>query len=386
MILDVRTLYFAMAVTALAMGLVQLLVYLTLRSERWVAWWGVGNVASGLGLWVVVNRDPVPPIWSLVTSNGLTLVGGFMMLAGLRAFEGRDNAWTAYALVTGLSMVMLGLMWPEPAHLLSRIMWMCMVGTVLAGLCVGEGIRIFRREGLVSALLIALSFGLIALSLSARGVAALMGKLTPDTLFSPAPLSLGVMIGSVMVMPLVNMTLMLMATERYRNVWRLRAQRDPLTGLLNRAGLQSAFAQRLAEQRGGAAPMSLLLVDIDYFKTINDGCGHAKGDELLRLYARSSRQWLRASDVLARYGGDEFVVLLPGATLAEGLAVAERMRQSFSRETAGLTGLPLPPTLSVGVARADMAGQPLESLLSLADSALYLAKREGRDRVRQMAA
>ncbi|TDQ04357.1 GGDEF domain-containing protein [Labedaea rhizosphaerae] len=153
------------------------------------------------------------------------------------------------------------------------------------------------------------------------------------------------------------------------------AARDPLTGLTNRLGLERVAPQRLA--RGNHA---LVLIDVDWFKGVNDAAGHAAGDATLREIAQVLRSQCRAGDLVARWAGDEFVVLLAGAdepsTSAE---IAERIRHAVDRhDWTSLLGTAVRPTVSIGVA----VGQgELDRLFAAADVALYTAKRGGRNRV-----
>jgi len=127
--------------------------------------------------------------------------------------------------------------------------------------------------------------------------------------------------------------------------------------------------------------VSVLLVDIDHFKLLNDTHGHAAGDEILRVFANAVRGQLRSGDFLARQGGDEFAIILPNVGVREAVRVAERIRGVFKDALAEFGNLPGPPTLSIGVAENDLRGRSLDQLLAEADEALYRAKRLGRDRV-----
>jgi diguanylate cyclase (GGDEF)-like protein len=160
---------------------------------------------------------------------------------------------------------------------------------------------------------------------------------------------------------------------------RRRSTLDPLTGLFNR----NALDQRLSELDGqptgesGGASHALLLCDLDNFKRVNDRLGHAAGDTVLQEVAYTMRSALRAGDSIYRIGGEEILVVLPGATEADAVGVAERLRRAVrERRPAGV-----PVTISVGVAVSKTGPLDTDELVGLADAALYSAKAAGRDRV-----
>jgi diguanylate cyclase len=162
-----------------------------------------------------------------------------------------------------------------------------------------------------------------------------------------------------------------------------RAKTDTLTGLPNRRALDEFFrsVQIAAMEKG--EPLSVLLIDIDHFKTFNDNFGHGVGDQVLRLMANVLRERVRENDLPARYGGEELIAVLPGADLATCEAVAERIRRSISecQITRRSTGEILPSiTVSIGVGQFQL-GESMADLIERCDRALYLAKRTGRNRV-----
>ncbi len=160
------------------------------------------------------------------------------------------------------------------------------------------------------------------------------------------------------------------------------SEHDPLTGLANRRRLQKQLEMEVARARRFAQPLTLALFDIDHFKLLNDRCGHAVGDEALRAVAHTLREHVRKVDMVARIGGEEFVVLLPRTTLSEGRLVAEKLRAAIARSRIpggdGQPGGRL--TVSAGIAEWRPADEP-RHLLEAADRALYEAKRKGRNRV-----
>ncbi len=151
---------------------------------------------------------------------------------------------------------------------------------------------------------------------------------------------------------------------------------DALTGLPNRRLLDDALARACAEALRTGAPLSVLMIDIDHFKSHNDGYGHQSGDVLLRRVGETLRDSCRSMDIAARFGGEEFCVVMPATDLPTAAAAAERMRVAISRIPAEH-----PVTASVGVTCAPEHGQTATDLTRAADLALYEAKRGGRNRV-----
>jgi diguanylate cyclase (GGDEF)-like protein len=171
------------------------------------------------------------------------------------------------------------------------------------------------------------------------------------------------------------------AVERARLYEHLRrmAHRDGLTGLLNRRRFDERLAELCEQARLRDEPLSLLLVDADGFKSINDRWGHLAGDDLLRGLARLVTDRIRQGDVAARYGGDELAVLLPGASGPEALGVAETLAKAVRSERFGDAG-DAGATVSIGVAELGAEPASPAALLAEADAALYEAKGKGRDR------
>jgi diguanylate cyclase (GGDEF)-like protein len=155
---------------------------------------------------------------------------------------------------------------------------------------------------------------------------------------------------------------------------------DALTGLLNRYGLQRALQRELSEARRYTRPLSCLLLDIDFFKAINDTHGHAAGDAALMQTARVLTESMRGSDVVCRYGGEEFLVLAPETDARGAHSLAEKIRLSVSSRLFGDGGRAFALTLSAGVAEL-RPGESGNDMIARADLALYQAKQHGRDRV-----
>jgi diguanylate cyclase (GGDEF)-like protein len=158
-----------------------------------------------------------------------------------------------------------------------------------------------------------------------------------------------------------------------------QAIRDPLTGLLNHRTFQERLGVELARARRDGTEVSLVALDIDHFKPINDRCGHGVGDEALVALARTISSSLRPSDVAGRVGGDEFMVALPGAGEAQSKAIVARLREALARVAVGPTRETL--TVSAGIAVYPRAAEYQADLMRFADGAMYWSKSSGRDRV-----
>jgi diguanylate cyclase (GGDEF)-like protein len=154
------------------------------------------------------------------------------------------------------------------------------------------------------------------------------------------------------------------------------ATRDSLTGIANRRLFDESLARETARAERLQAPLSLVVFDVDHFKQINDTFGHVTGDALLREIAESIVSCTKSFDVAARYGGDEFMLLLPGCGDVDAIGVAERVRAEIGRRVQAVA-----VTVSAGLATMPDNAHDAERLVSAADGALYDAKRSGRDRV-----
>ena len=159
---------------------------------------------------------------------------------------------------------------------------------------------------------------------------------------------------------------------------RKKALIDPLTGLPNRAAWAERLALEVAHWQTRGNPLLIAMLDLDHFKRINDGYGHLAGDKVLKIIAAQLRKHLRAGDFMARFGGEEFVLLMPGTALAEGIALAEKLRAAIEACPFHFKGEPVTITVSIGVS-AFKAGDRGEQVLKRADEALYQAKYKGRN-------
>lgn len=157
------------------------------------------------------------------------------------------------------------------------------------------------------------------------------------------------------------------------------AATDPLTGLLNRRAFEQRLNQEVALIQRGASSATLMLIDLDHFKTVNDTFGHQAGDEVIVRFVKLCRQVFRQADVIGRWGGEEFVIMLPRATVAEAEHAAERLRQLVATTAMLDAPLPLYITISIGVCALNGSSN-INECLHRTDTLLYSAKGQGRNR------
>ncbi len=367
------------AMFALGWGLCSLLV----REHRQaVAHWAVFMVLLGLGMLLTTLRDDTRQWWAYNGAN-LCFVAGFTLLArGMERFMDlamRDREHLATLVVFSALFVAVG---PQAETAYWRVL-------LAYGSCVWVLARALamlqaplRAEfGNGMALMLATPLLGVMVAFGVRGLQQLLAADVSLEMHAFTRANRGMVYVYTVTAAMYNFGFVALLT--LRQVQRLRALslHDPLTGLLNRRALDAELMrewQRL--QRDGQA-FALLALDLDHFKGINDRHGHLVGDEVLAQTAQRLQAAVRGSDLLARTGGEEFVVLMPGVDAAGAQVAAERLRTAVAGTPFRVSCGTLPLSVSVGVAPVREAqGDPREAL-QRADRALYQAKAAGRDRV-----
>ena len=217
------------------------------------------------------------------------------------------------------------------------------------------------------------------------GGRALRTALKPDALAleiaANSTLNVGTAMAVVGVIALLHATLMALVVARLIQQLQWRARHDGLTGLLNRRAMQETIDQQLTRSRRVGDTFAVVMLDIDHFKAINDHHGHATGDQALKHAASVLQTSVREVDRVGRFGGEEFIVLLPGVGLSQAATVAEVLRERLVAQRMEREGGALSISASFGVAEWSGPGEEPSRLLMRADQALYQAKRAGRNRV-----
>jgi diguanylate cyclase (GGDEF)-like protein len=324
-------------------------------------------------------RGIVADGFAIMVASGLSLLGQLLVIVGLQRYSGRAVVWRFPLNVIGALLVML--LWltygshsyPGRTFLMSvaHIVFFT-VSAVYAARVKPDG---FGRRFLVA--VFALGVAVAVWRLTTLSAAPGQGDDVFDRdLIQQAYLAM-FSLGAVVL----SIGFILLANERLREELEFLATRDPMTGTFNRRAFFARGELEWARALRSGQPLAVITADIDFFKKVNDTYGHQVGDLVIKDYARRAARQLRVTDVLARFGGEEFVIALPETGRAQAMQVAERIRAEI--ETRRDKALPA-YTVSIGVAVAQgQAGQAsdLEALIATADAALYQAKQGGRNRV-----
>ncbi|CAJ0809948.1 GGDEF domain-containing protein [Ralstonia flaminis] len=372
----------AIATSALMSFVLLVLLGSLLRAGKpGVAEWFGANLAVVLALPMLLLRGTIPDALSVVVANVLLALGGAAYYAGCARFLGRRPHWPM--LLTGVVAVGIAVIYWRyavdsiPMRVFSTTLFSAAFCTALAWMFIrhppaGRPTYPYRVTAAIAVI-----FGACQL---ARGIY----FLTLDTASSPSMFSTA---GSVLllviaaaIMPILSMSAMLMMHDALLADAREAANRDFLTGALSRKGFETLARRYVDRLQLQARPLSLLILDLDHFKRINDTFGHAAGDTVLRAFVQMVQAQLRPTDVLGRIGGEEFALLLPETNLDNAMLLAERLRKAAAVQMVAIGAQAYHYSLSGGVA-SWQAGESFDRLSVRADRALYEAKHQGRNRI-----
>jgi diguanylate cyclase (GGDEF)-like protein len=346
---------------------------------HWSAFAGLSTL-SFLAL-VAALHQPVPLSAESLRALG-NVFGVTAMIAlhrGIRLFADvpLPNGVHALALAVVLVVSWLGL---APDHAVLRVSGN---SAVLTGIAIAIAVDLYRYGRDVvrrrHTWLLALPLVAAAAGFSIRGVRALWDphSVAREMVIDSA-LNVSSAIGYMVIALTFHATLMGLVVGRILTDLSHRSRHDGLTGLLNRRAMEEALLAQVQRSRRTGEPFTVLMIDLDHFKSINDRHGHAAGDRALKHTAAALQAELREVDAVGRFGGEEFLVLMPGATVETALPVAERLRTALVTEAPQFDGAKLPLSMSIGIARWREPEEPSQ-LLMRADAALYQAKLRGRD-------
>lgn len=374
MSLDISTLYLVASLVAAMLGGLLLFFW---RQERIPAlgWWGSAYILGGVTIviWALAAGRLPAPAETALTMIGFVACG--MVWNAARVFHGGRTSWPGI-LGGAIAWAATSLALPGTSSL--RVIAGAAIVAFYAALTASElwaerrksfqsrwpAIAIPTMHGIVLMLPILLGDFLRAdtgvLDVRSGWVAAFAIELV---LYA---------VGTVFI-------IFMLVSERTVKAHKTAASIDPLTGLFNRRGFSELASRMIEREQAAGRPVTVLIFDIDHFKSVNDRFGHPAGDEILKLFANVLVHTLRITDIVGRVGGEEFAAMLP-CPVDEAVIAADRVRTVFASAGVQVDETPLATSVSIGVAGGP-AGTELNALLAVADTALYRAKRGGRNRV-----
>jgi diguanylate cyclase (GGDEF)-like protein len=374
MSLDTPTLYIIATMIAAMLG-AMLLLFGKQEKIPALTWWGTAYLlgAASVGFWTLAG-DSLGEVTSLAL-NAVGYVACGMVWNAARLFHGRKPILPGLVL-GAIVWIAVSVTLPVEASALRMTIGAGIV-TVYAALTATE-LWTERRRSLQRRwplIVVPVMHGLVLM------LPILLGNLMQphDPKFATSVWVTGFSVELVLYAIGTVFVIFILVSERAVIAHKTAASTDPLTGMFNRRGFAEACARVIDREAQAGRPVTVLIFDIDHFKSINDRFGHAAGDEILKLFAIVVVNTLRLSDLSGRVGGEEFAALLP-CSLEEGVIAAERVRSAFANSGIEVESGPVDTTVSIGVAGGP-AGTELEVLLAAADTALYQAKRSGRNRV-----
>jgi len=376
---EVNTLFLLTIDVEAILGLLLLLVWVQSTRVHAVAWWASAHLMRAISVMLYGLYGSVPDLLSIDLPNVLLFSSFGVTWNGARVFNGREAL--PGSLIAGAGLWLLASQWPgfEPGSEVRGQLSALIIATY-TWLTAHEFWR-GRNEPLVSrwpAIVLFFTHG--AMFLLRTPLNSLLHGKDSDGLLSSAWLSVLSLEAFLMTIA-TAFILLAMSKERTELRHKTAAMTDPLTGLLNRRAFLQDAESLLQQQTARDRPIAVLLIDLDHFKSINDRFGHAVGDKVLQIFAKTTRGGLRQTDLVGRLGGEEFTVVLADASMDNAYLVADRLRKAFAAGAAVVDGETIYATASIGVSVIIDPRQDLAELITLADQALYLAKARGRNRV-----
>jgi len=350
--------------------------------RRWVS----ANALAIAGLVLFALQRTAPPVLSVLAANGIFAVSVVLVLEGCRQFLGQRPALrAAYA---GCAAVLAGIAywtWVRP-DINARIVVVSLFHAWIYA-AIGWTARRGQPPGrpTYSYRFVTIASWLGAFGHLSRGVVYAIGLDGQTALLQATPLNTVFLALGILAPSALSIGMVMLVHDRLGERFERLANFDELTGALTRRAFVARADALLAQASRQSVPLSLAIVDIDHFKTINDHYGHAAGDRVLRRFGRLMMVSVRASDLFGRLGGEEFAVLFPGTSRADALARIDAIRAKSRLDRRAPHGEESdapdhPVTFSAGVDEYH-EGDTLVELMARVDAALYAAKTSGRDRV-----
>ena len=378
MLFDIRTLLVAVALASVFCAAARFLLWRMHPAVPGLGRWALAGGSGALALFMIFLYGINHWQLSLSLAQLFVVIGLVLAWDGFRRFIGHPPASRLVVAILG-AIVLTWIAIVELQHsLFLRAVGNALLVAILSALIARELLTSTKRTS-PAIRATGWAYAINAVFFLIRTIAA-DPNAVPVSALNPDGFAAMMLFWWLCMTIAVTLGMVLMTAERLQGELDSQANHDPLTGALNRRAF-SLFAEKtMSQSRRYGKPLSVLMMDLDKFKHINDHLGHSGGDELLCRFVTVANKVLRNEDIFCRFGGEEFVALLPNTSATLALVAAERLRTAFAAETAETVtdNMPFATTVSIGLAELKN-DEDLESFLHRADTALYRAKGKGRN-------
>ncbi len=382
--LDVRTIMVMLAASTLMLAGLLGLAGLHAGNIRGIRYWAIANLCAALGLGLAFFYDVATPgpNWAVVWGSTVIALAINLQYLGIQAFKNRCSNWRIALLLVAtvfLQSVWFGVLHPDVS---ARSIANSLLYAIGFAAC-ARALLIDIEAPLKTAYwFTGLSFAMLFVVVLIRATVlalAVPGEFT--NLYSQIPINPWSFFIASLLQLCVTFGFVLMLNYRLVADIQKLASRDVLTGAFNRRHLEEEAVLQWARHLRTGDTLAIMLIDVDDFKSINDRYGHPTGDEVLRRLVAIAHNTIRIDDYFARYGGDEFCILLPSTSAEEAHVLAERLRTTYATAAMEFDDKKPCSTITIGIADSMYVGLEFASLVAAADQALYQAKQAGRNRV-----
>ncbi|HEX9522334.1 MAG TPA: GGDEF domain-containing protein [Reyranella sp.] len=377
--LDAKTLTWVNIVIAFVTSGVTYLVWSYQPRIHGLRGWSIGLTLCGFGwLTTLMHASPAPAALTII-ANSLVVAGYATVWLSIRRFN--DDSFDARRVVMSVLFftVLFTVAWLAGAELSDRVIMVSFLTGCLALLASLEIVKGGRAEPLQGRFPTALAFAVLGSAMVLRaGLSLYHPPLAQGAEYDDPTLGVALFITTICLIG-VTLGLLMMSTERLRNRYAKLALTDELTELPNRRSFLEQGDRFSRRTQLDDASACVLMMDLDYFSSVNERFGHAGGDQALLAFANLLRTEIRPGDLVARYGGEEFSAILAGVDVREGGRIAERIRSALAGMAIEVRGQTIKITVSIGAAPLQQGD--LRAAIRKADEALYQAKALGRDQV-----
>ncbi|MGH8107553.1 MAG: GGDEF domain-containing protein [Arenimonas sp.] len=380
MLLDPKTALLIVALLVLLNGMI--LAYmrtdLPLDLRTSIRSWQQGTFLQAVAYLCFASQEFFSIVFAMPLANSLLYVGMTCYWRALRQFNHQRDRWRLILPMALGAVLIFWFSFVFPSRIL-RVASGSLIMAIITGACAWDIARYRRIPPPRSARLLIGIFAATALFMVWRCIYSFNGVSEVDSALVPSGLRTATSLVLLAFQGMTTTGFLLLCTERIRRQLERAVSTDFLTGTLSRRSITEAGARGIENAILNKQKYAVAVVDIDYFKRINDQHGHAAGDLVLKSIANALRSVCRGSDLVGRLGGEEFAVLIEGADHEKARMAAERMRLAISSTPIKLNAEPIPVTASVGIACLDPEETTFDQVLQRADAALYRAKDQGRD-------